>query len=218
MRAYSSPLKLFFFGIVGIILIAAAVDVTFGHWLSTPPDSNNGVLTTRGLAQQRGDLLWGGAMVVAGVLLFGGAVTELIRRRPMVIVGTKGLVVNPESGPDPTIRWEDVLAISSGTISDPFDGSVREQLIIEMRPDADLPDDIPSITRDGDLIYIDAHDWAARVTDVALAAQGAYDHFVRMEAVTTFEPPSVVWETVAEDPEGGMEQDHGQVDPEEDEE
>jgi len=197
MRAYRSPLKLFVFGVVGIVLIAAAADVMFGHWLSLPPDSTNGVLTTRGQAQQRGDLLWGGAMVVTGILLFGGSVTELIRRRPTVIVDGDGLTVDAGAA-GVLIAWGSIDDISSSVVSAPYDGSIREQLVIKTRFDSPVPGDLAALHRDGDTIYVDAHDWTARVTEVALAAQGTLDHFQRMETFRAYEPPSMVWETIVD--------------------
>lgn len=200
MRAYRSPLKLFVFGIVGIVLIAAAADITFGHWVSTPPDDNDGVLTTRGYAQQRGDLVWGGAMLVTGILLFGGSVTELVRRKPTVSVNADGLVVDSGGGGE-LIPWGSIEDVSSGVVPDPYDGSMREQLIVEIAPDASLQDDEEHLPHVGDTIYVDAHDWSSRVTELALSAQGARDHFVRMEALRTYEPPSIVWETTVDQPE-----------------
>ncbi len=199
MRVYRSPLKLFVFGIVGVILIAAAADIMFGHWISTPPDRNEGVLTTRGQAQQRGDLLWGGVMLVTGVLLFGGSVTELVRNRAAVIVSGDGLRLtgDPDDG---LIPWGSIGAISSGTIRDPYDGSIRERLIVDLKPGAGLVPDPSGVTREADTLYIDAHDWSVRVTDVALAAQGAHESFLRTEAVRTYEPPSIVWEITVDRP------------------
>lgn len=200
MRAYLSPLKTFIFGVAGIILIAAAVDVVFGYWLSVEPDAIDGVLTTRGLAQQRGDILWGGTMVVAGVLLFGGAVTELVRRKPIVAVEGDGLRLFGSSEYD-LIPWEDIDDVSSGTIRDPYDGAIREQLIVSLTVGAGVQTDNDGDLPEPDTVYIDAHDWSSQVTDIALAAQGAHDHFMRMEAVKSYEPPSIVWETKVSQPE-----------------
>jgi hypothetical protein len=57
------------------------------------------------------------------------------------------------------------------------------------------------VTRNGRTLYVDAHDWASRVTEVALHAQGAHDHFLRIEAVRTYQPPSMVWETTIDQDE-----------------
>jgi hypothetical protein len=72
---------------------------------------------------------------------------------------------------------------------------MREQLVVELQSDQDVDGDPAGPISDGETIYIDAHDWSNRVTEVALAAQGAHDHFQRVEAVRTFEPPSIEWET-----------------------
>lgn len=200
MRAYRSPLKLFVFGMVGIMLIAAAADIMFGHWVSTTPDSNDGVLTTRGRAQQRGDLLWGGAMVVTGVLLFGGSVTELIRRKPTVVVSDDGIRIGGASD-DGLIEWGSIEAITSGTMTDPYDGSIREQLIVVSNAGEGFVAALSGLTGESDTLYIDAHDWSTSVTDVALAAQGAHDHFMRVVAARDYEPPTVVWKTTVDQPE-----------------
>ena len=197
MRAYRSPLKLFVFGIIGIVLIAAASDVLFGHWLSTAPDTIDTALTTRGRAQQRGDVLWGGLMLVAGILIFGGAVVELFRRKATVVVGNEGLVID-SGGTDGLIPWESIESISSTVVSDPYDGSMREQLVVELQPDTEEIDGVAGPITDGETIYVDAHDWSNRVTEIALAAQGAHDHYQRMEAVRSYEPPSIVWETTVD--------------------
>jgi hypothetical protein len=200
MRAYRSPLKLFVFGIIGIVLIAAAVDITFGHWISTPPDNTDGVLTTRGHAQQRGDLLLGGAMLVTGILLFGGSVTELVRSKPTVAVNAEGLVVD-SGGSSELIPWANIVDVSSGVVPDPYDGSMREQLIVEMTTDAPSEDFDHALPHVGDTIYIDAHDWASHVTELALSAQGVHDHYRRVEALRTYEPPSMVWEATIDQPD-----------------
>ena len=200
MRTYRSPLKLFVFGIVGIVLILAAADVMFGHWLSTPPDTNDGVLTTRGHAQLRGDLIWGGVMLASGVLIFGGSVTELVRRRPIVVVNGSGLVIDT-GGEGDVIPWESVESVASGVEHDSYDGSPREQLLVEVTPGTELSARLSGLQRDGDVVSIDAHDWATAVTEVALAAQGAHDHYRRVESVQNYEPPSIEWETTIDQPD-----------------
>jgi hypothetical protein len=200
MRAYRSPLKLFVFGIIGIVLIAAAADILFGHWLSTAPDAIDTALTTRGRAQQRGDVLWGGVMLVAGILIFGGSVVELFRRNATVVVGSDGLVIDSGTT-EGLIPWGDIETISSSVVSDPYDGSMREQLVVELQPETDSDDVVAGSLNDGETIYVDAHDWSSRVTEVALAAQGAHDHYQRMQAVRSYEPPSIEWETTVDQPD-----------------
>ena len=138
-------------------------------------------------------------MVVTGVLLFGGSVTELVRRKPTVVVNGEGLRIGG-TGDDGLIEWGSIEAISSGTITDAYDGSVREQLIVVPKAGAVFAVNLLGVTRESDTLYIDAHDWSARVTDVALSAQGAHDHFMRMDSVRDYEPPSIVWEMTVDQP------------------
>ncbi len=203
MRTYRSPLRLFAFGVVGLVLLLAAVDVMFGHWISTPPENTDGILSTRGQAQQRGDIVWGAAMIAVGTLLVGGAVIELVRRRPQAEVGPDGLVLAIGSHErDVTIGWSNIVDVSSAVLDDPYDGSPRPNLLVEVVDRTDLLDDPLGATWNGDTLCMDASDWTKPVTDVALAAQAGLGHYRRMEEIKQMGPPSVEWETAATDAPG----------------
>lgn len=206
MRAYRSPLRLFAFGMIGVTLVLASVDIMFGHWLSTPPDENNGVLTTRGQAQQRGDIIWGAAMVGMGTLLVGGAVVELVRRRPVAEVRQDAIMVaiGPHES-DVVIPWTNVRAVSSDTAMDPYDGSEREFLVIDVLDRSGIPDEPIGAEWRGLELRVDAHDWSKRVTEVALSAQGALGHHRRVEEIKQMGPPSVTWQTDGEADEASAE-------------
>ncbi|HSJ72567.1 MAG TPA: hypothetical protein VLA29_13085 [Acidimicrobiia bacterium] len=195
MRTYRSPARLFAFGIVGILLILGAVDVMLGHWLSTPPEVANDVLTTRGRAQQRGDIVWGAALVGMGTLLVGGSIAELLRRRPEAEVTQTALVlaVGPHER-DVRIEWGNVRSVSSDAAVDPYDGSVREHLLVDVIDRSALPNDPIGAVWYGNSLHVDAHDWTKPVTDVALSAQGALGYHRRVEEIMQMGPPSVEWE------------------------
>jgi hypothetical protein len=194
MRAYRSPLRLFAFGILGIFLLVGAVDVLVGHWISTAPENTEGVLTTRGLAQQRGDIVWGAAMAGVGAILVGGAVVELVRRRPMAVVSPDGMVLAIGSHEtDVSIPWGDIEDVTSDTLIDPYDGSRREVLRLDLLEPGDVPHDPIGATWEGSALMVDAHDWTRSVTDVALAAQGALGHHKRVAEIMQMGPPSVEW-------------------------
>lgn len=196
MRVYRSPLRMFVFGLVGLMLMIAAVDIMFGHWVSTEPENNEGVLTTRGQAQQRGDIIWGGAMIGVGTLLFGGSIIELVRRKPIVTIDGEGILAAiGATERDVRLGWDHIERVSSGVYVDPYDGSQREQLLVGVTPGAPVPGDLISAARDGDVIRIDAHDWTQPVTEVALAAQGALDYHRRVTEIGQMGEPSLVWET-----------------------
>ena len=64
-RVEKSPVRIFLFGLVGVVLLLASVDIVWGHWLSTVPEvSEEGVITTRGRSQRRADFVWGAALFV----------------------------------------------------------------------------------------------------------------------------------------------------------
>ncbi len=195
MRVYRSPLRLFVFGIVGLLLVLAAVDVMFGNWISTPPEDNNGVLTTRGQAQQRGDIVWGGAMIGVGTLLFGASVVELIRRKPLIEVYEDGIVASiGTTHRDVVLPWAQIEEVASGVRTDPYDGGIRDQLHVRLREKGDLPDGVIGATWEGRTLSIDAHDWTKPVTEVALIAQGGLEYYRRVEAINQMGGPSLVWE------------------------
>ncbi len=201
MRVYYTPLKHFVFGVVGVILIAAAVDIVYGHWLSVPPEAQDGFLTTRGEAQRRGDILWGGTMLTVGILIFMGSMVDLLRRHPLLIIDGSGVHLGRGSREGPAlIPWADIKTISSDVASDPYDGSERERLVLAVVAGAEVARELSTVTREKDTLYVGAHDWSVPVTDVVLAAQGAHNHFQRMELVRTYEPPSIEWDVSISQP------------------
>ena len=197
MYAYRSSVRLFAVGVIGLILIVAALDIMFFHWLSTPPDGADSVLTTRGQAQQRGDMLWGASLIGIGVVMFGTAIIELVRRKPMVEVRDDGLYAQiGANAPDVLIPWSAVASVTSTVAVDPYDGSTREQLVVRLSAPETVPLALAGAVLNGNELHIDAHDWNRSVTDIALAAQGARDHATRLAVAAQPEPaPAGMWET-----------------------
>ena len=201
MRAYRSPFRLFVLGIVGMFLMIAAVDVMLTHWVSTPPEENEGVLTTRGQAQQRGDIIWGTAMLGAGTLLFVGTVVELGRRKPLVEIREDGLFLAVSTTSDEVVvPWGQVESVGSGVTVDANDGGERTELIIVVNSREDLPDNLVGAEWDGPRLRVDTHDWSEPVADVALAAQGALEHYRRVQEIEAMGQPELTWETTVTDP------------------
>ncbi len=197
MHVYRSSVRLFVVGVVGLTLIVVAFDIMFFHWLSIQPEGADTVLTTRGEAQQRGDMVWGASLIGMGVILFGWSLIELVRRKPEVDVRDDGL--HAQIGvqlPDVLIPWSAVDSVRSTVTVDPFDGSTREQLVVTLHAPDTVPHALAGAILNGNELHIDAHDWNRSVTDVALAAQGARDHAMRLEiAMTPDSSPTMMWET-----------------------
>lgn len=196
MIAYRSPIRLFVFGLLGLVLMLASIDVVFGHWISTEPENNDGVLTTRGQAQQRGDLLWGAVMAGTGTLLVVGAVIDLVRRQPRCRITSDGIEL-PMGAHEAAIvvPWGDIRSVRADTDRDPFDGATRPRLVIDVDDRRGLPDEPHGAEWFGSELHVDAAGWTSDVGELALAAQGALGHYRRVEEIKAMEPPSLTWQT-----------------------
>ena len=203
MSAYRSPIRLFVFGLLGLILIVASIDVLFGHWISTEPENTDGVLTTRGQAQQRGDILWGSVLIGTGTLLVVGAVAELIRRQPQCQVTNSGIELPMGSHEaDVVIPWGDIRSVRAEMDRDPFDGSSRPRLVVDVVDRRGLPAEPHGAEWIGTELHVDAYAWTTDVGELALAAQGALGHYRRVEEIKAMEPPSLTWRTTVSSPGG----------------
>ena len=199
MRAYKSPTRLFAFGLLGLLLLIASIDVMFAHWVSTEPENTDGVLTTRGHAQQRGDIIWGAVMLGTGTALFAGAFIELIRREPQCVIAAGGIEIPMgKHGQDVTVPWSNIRDVRGDIIKDGFDGSMREQLVIEVLDTADLPAEPQGAQWNGNDLQVDAENWTKGVGEFAIAAQGALGHYRRVDEIKHMEAPSLTWHTSVE--------------------
>ena len=206
MHAFRQPFKLFVIGLVGILLIVAAMDVMFFHWISTVPEGAPDALSTRGRAQQRGDLIWGAAMIGVGVLLIGSSLVELFRRKPVVDVRDDGLYAQiGAQQPDVLVPWSQISYVTTGVETDVFDGSVREQLVVAIKDPESIPAEIAGAEWVGSELHIDANDWTRGVTEIALAAQGARDWAMRPKTPPTQAEPAMMWQTVVDVPDAKSE-------------
>ena len=206
MHAYRSSIRLFVVGIIGLLLIVAALDIMFFHWLSQPPEGADAALTTRGQAQQRGDMLWGASLIGMGVILFGSSLIELVRRKPVVDIRDDGLYAQiGAQAPDVLIPWSAVDSVTSVIDVDAYDGAIREQLVVTLHAPEAVPHALAGAVFNGNELHIDAHDWNRPVTDIALAAQGARDYAMRLEvAASTDASPAMMWETRVDMPTDGQ--------------
>lgn len=180
LRVDRSPVRLFLVGIVGLVLLVAAVDIMWGHWLSTPPDANGGVITTRGRAQQRSDYVWGISFVAAGSVLFAGALIALLRRRPTLVLYDDGVEFHV-AGPERStfVPWSDVAQIRSGRDHDEDASRSRDVLIVSLRDRYDLPPEPWGAEWVGGELRIDAEGWQPDVAEVAVHARLAMDEYRR---------------------------------------
>jgi len=179
-RVDISPVRQFLMGLVGLVLIVAAVDIMWGHWLSTPPDANEDVVTSKGRSQQRADIVWGGAFLIGGTTLFGVAVVSLVRRRPVLLIRDDGIEVYV-SGPTTSnfVSWDDVRSLRSSLERDEDASRPRDVLVVDVTARGHLPEDPWGAEWHGTELRIDAGSWQPDVAEVVVHAQLALEEFRR---------------------------------------
>jgi hypothetical protein len=159
----------------GAVLIVAALDIMAFHWVSSPPevDSETGEINSTGRSQERGDLLWGSVLTVAGAGLVLAGALGVMWRRPVAVVGEDGLELRV-AGPTKTITipWGDVAWVHSG--SDGDDERVPTRVFLVHVADAGpYPADPWGAEWDGDTLMVDAGNWTIRPADLVIHANVA---------------------------------------------
>ena len=172
LRVDRSPIRLFLFGLVGLFLMLGSVDVMWGHWVSTPPDTYNDEITSKGRNQRRADYVWGAFMLVGGVGLFGYAVTALIRRSPVLVIRKDGVVVAVGApGDEPVfVSWNAIDGVYCAAEADPDGGSPRDALVIDFIDPEGLPFDPWGARWNGNRLQIDATGWEKPIGEVTIHA------------------------------------------------
>lgn len=178
LRVDRSPVRLFLLGLVGLLLMIGAVDVMWGHWLSTPPDTYNDEITSKGRNQRRADYAWGAFMILGGAGLFGYAVTTLIRRSPVLVLREDGVVlaVGPPGEESVFVPWSAISAVSSAAVPDPDGGNDRDVLVVDVTDPAGLPAEPWGAVWEGDRLVIAADGWETPIGEVVIHAEIAMEH------------------------------------------
>lgn len=176
-RVDRSPVRLFLFGLAGLLLMLGAIDVMWGHWLSTPPDTYNGEISSKGQNQRRSDYVWGTFMLVGGGALFGYAVATLIRRQPVLVVRDDGLeiAVGPPTDEPKFVPWEAIDYVSCAADHDPDGGPARDVLLIDLNDVGGLPEELWGAEWDGPRLVVDAEGWERPPEEVVLHAATALE-------------------------------------------
>lgn len=183
LRVDRSPVRLFLFGLVGLFLMLGAVDVMWGHWIATPPDTFNEEITSRGRNQRRADYVWGVFLLAGGAGIFVFAVTALIRRNPALMVQDNGLAVAIGApGDDPVfIPWSTISFVSSGAQKNPNGGYDRDVLVVDVVDPAGLPAEPWGASWAGNRLIVDAGGWDKPIDEVVIHAGIALDRYQHFE-------------------------------------
>jgi len=178
LRVDRSPVRLFLFGIVGLVMMIGAVDVMWGHWLSTPPDTYNDEITSKGRNQRRADYVWGAFLLVGGAGLFGYSVTSLIRRKPVIVLRDDGMVigVGPPGEESVFVPWDVVQTVQCAVEKDPDDGPDRDVLAIQFSDPTGLPVEPWGARWEGNRLLLDAVGWDKPPEEVSIHAETAIEH------------------------------------------
>jgi len=178
LRIDRSPVRLFLIGLVGLFLMLGAVDIMWGHWLSTPPDTYNDEITSKGRNQRRADYTWGAFLIVGGGGLFGYAVTSLIRRSPVLVLREDGmaLTVGPPGEEPVFLPWNAIDAVSSAAVADPDGGHDRDVFVIDVLDPAGLPAEPWGATWQGNRLVVEADGWETPIGEMVIHAEIAMEH------------------------------------------
>lgn len=183
LRVDRSPIRLFLFGLVGLLLMIGAVDVMWGHWLSTAPDTYNEEITSKGRNQRRSDYVWGAFLLISGAGAFGYAVTSLIRRTPVLVLREDGMTLDiGPPGEDPVfVPWDAIESVQCAAEEDPDGGSDRDVLVVDLRDPSGLPAEPWGASWDGNRLVIDAAGWERPIEEVSIHAETAIEHARHLE-------------------------------------
>ena len=184
LRVDRSPVRLFLFGLVGLFLMVGAVDVMWGHWVATPPDTYNEEITSKGRNQRRADYVWGAFLLAGGAGIFGFAVTALIRRTPALVVRDDGLaLVIGSPGEEPAfVPWSNISAVTSAAERNPNGGYDRDVLVVDVIDPAGLPTEPWGASWAGNRLIVDASGWDKPIGEVVIHAGIALDRYQHFEA------------------------------------
>jgi len=185
VEVHRSPVRFFLFGIVGLILVLAAVDVMWVHRVSTPPETSDDVLTTRGANQQRADYLWGIPMIVTGAGMFGYSFYSLVKRDPVLVVRDDGVEFWVEKpGREPAfVPWGSIANVYTALDPDPDDGQATTAVVFDLIDTDALPAEPWDAEWDGSRLKVNAGSWEQRPEDVVVHAMVALEASRRQEPV-----------------------------------
>ena len=177
LTVHRSPVRLFLFGIVGLLLMVSAMDVMWLHRVSTPPEANDGVLTTTGQNQRRADYLWGIPMLLGGTALFGYAMFSLIRREPVLVLRDDGVDFQLRApGEDLLfVPWDAIDDVYSAADPDPDEGPPVDVVVFDLNRPELLPEEPWDAEWDGSRLKVNAASWERRPEIVVVHARVAMD-------------------------------------------
>lgn len=168
-RVDRSPIRQFLFGVAGLILIIAAVDILWAHKLSEPPTADGDVITSRGRIDQRHDLMWGSLFLVVGGATTLASAAGLLRNKPMLEIDDSGVSIRLLGANDMIhIPFHRILEVKSGTEDNPNAAIRPRQLLIRVDDPGRFPEQLWGAEWRGDLLRIDTDGWSETAEEIAV--------------------------------------------------
>ena len=177
LEVHRSLVRLFLFGLVGLVLLLASFDIMWVHSFSTPPETRDGKLTTTGQNQRRADYLWGIPMLISGSVLFGYAVGTLLRRDPVLVLREDGVEfrVGAPGSDAAFVPWRDIRDVYSAADPDPDGGAATDVVVFDLAESNGLPDQPWDAQWDGSRLKVNATAWEQHSEEVVVHARVAME-------------------------------------------
>lgn len=169
-RVDRSPLRQFMFGIAGLILVLAAIDIVWAHKLSEPPTADDtGALTSRGQVDRRQDLMWGSLFLIVGGGTVLVSVAGLVRRQPMLEIDDDGVTMRLLTANDTMhIPFHRMLSVRSGSDDTPGSAVHPRQLLITVDEPERFPDQLWGAEWQDDVLRVDTDGWSETAEEIAV--------------------------------------------------
>ncbi len=158
------------FGLAGLILVLAAVDIVWAHRVSEPPTTDDsGALTSRGQIDRRHDLMWGSLFLLIGGGTTLVAIAGLVRRRPMLELDESGVSIRLLSANNMMhIPFHRIIWARSASDDTPAAAVNPRQLLIAVDDPTRFPEQLWGAEWQDDVLRIDTDGWTETAEEVAI--------------------------------------------------
>jgi len=163
-------MRQFMFGIAGLILILAAIDIVWAYKLSEPPSAEeNGTLTSRGQVDRRQDLMWGSLFLLVGGGTALVSIAGLVRRKPVLEIDDDGVTMRLLSANENMhIPFHRMIAVRSGFDDTPDSPVQPRQLLITVDEPDRFPDQLWGAEWQGNVLRVDTDGWSETAEEIAV--------------------------------------------------
>ena len=159
--------------IVAIPLLVMALDLGFTYKIFPEPHGDSaGARSAQGSSERRTDVIWASGLALAGAVLAGASLRELVNPRVIVAADEDQveLDIGPRGNRSITLDWADINSVRSIRVDDDF--GERRVLAIDLASTDAIPVKPRGAALVGDTLEIDADSWSIPSHEVADALNG----------------------------------------------